>query len=513
MSVSASPTYPLRLSLLEGLMPNTYVRQILCFPTIDAQAIISLARGLSGLARDVPYVLSRLISNETENAGSKLAVSAPCHRVEDVFSWHDLSASIDYAALRAGHFAPASFPVPDIVPLGTLPPYPDSPAVFLARASLVNGGLILSVAVHHLVTDITGFDALLKIWASRCRGGDIGFDTSWIDRTPLFSDLESLPDTASGTISMPDLLHSRAKVDTVRSSGRSEITESGKKHYRTGIFYFPRQHLQALKDAANVHVASQEPGSWVSTSDVLAALLWSAIIRTQEHSSISDESSTHKHTRVSTLSFPVQFRSALRPQLPRNFLGAAFLMTSARVPHEEVCRISGHRNDGSSAQAQDEGLRLDALGDDGEMESPLNCVHVSALANVALAIRRSVRGIDDVAVRGVLAYLQAHPRSNPDATLVLGPPRCEPGGSSTSVVSWADQSVYELDWGAAIGRCDTMRLTKMAGKRDPIVLPHIPSRDGGSGGLEVIMSYEEDFMQRLLENAAIKRLATLRCLS
>ena len=492
-------------------MPRTYVRQILCFPTINPQAINSLLKGLSRLAQDVPYVLSRIISDKSETAGSGIAISAPCHRPEDIFSWHDLSASVDYATLKAGHFAPGAFIAPDIVPLGTLPPYPDSPAVLLARASLVNGGLVLCVAVHHFITDITGFDALLQIWASHCRGGEIGFDTSWIDRTPLFSDLESLPNTSPDSASMPELLHVRTKADIVRGNERSEITE---KHHQTGIFYFPRQHLQALKDDANTRIASREPGSWVSTSDVLSALLWGAIVDAQGDRTISDESATRKDTRVSTLSFPVQFRAVLRPPLPRNFLRSAFVMTSAKAPHEEVRRISRFRdNDITASQAQNEEPRSDLNGDDAETETLLNCVDVSVLANVALAIRRSVRRIDDATVRGVLACLEVHPRTSPEAPLVLGPPRCEPGGSSTSVVSWADQCVYELNWGNAISRCDAVRLTKLAAKRDPIVLPHIPSRDGNGGGLEVIMSYEEGFMRRLIESPAMKQLATLRCLS
>ncbi|KAK5626155.1 hypothetical protein RRF57_001870 [Xylaria bambusicola] len=506
----AVSVYPLRLSSLEGYMPRTYVRQIYCFPTANPQAIKTLSEGLAGLAQEVPYVLSRIISDTAGTAESGAVISAPCHGPQDIFSCHDLSDIIDYATLKMGHFAPGAFLAPGIVPPDTIPPYPESPAILLARASLVSGGLILCVAVHHFVTDITGFDALLKIWASHCRNGDIGFHASWTDRTPLFSGSESLPTRTFDPTSMPNLLHTKIKEDAVRGTDQS-CTEKGKKHYQTGVFYFPRQHLRALKDATNAHIASQGPGSWVSTSDVLSAVLWRAIIGAQEHPYLRNRHVTHQSTRVSTLSFPVQFRSALRPPLPRNFLGAAFLMTGTMVPHEDVCRISDFR-DFSTSLAQDKELRAESHVNSAEMEG-LNSIHIPALANVALAIRESVRGIDDATVRGVLAYLEAHSLPNPETLLVLGPPRCEPGGSSTSVVSWADQCIYKLDWGDAIGRCDTVRLPKMAAKRDPIIMPHIPSLNGDDGGIEVIMSYEEDIMQRLTESSVMKRLATLRCLS
>ncbi len=70
-----------------------------------------------------------------------------------------------------------------------------------------------------------------------------------------------------------------------------------------------------------------------------------------------------------------------------------------------------------------------------------------------------------------------------------------------------------LTGGDAVGQCDTVRLSKMAYQRDPIVLPHIPGLNGDDGGVEVIMSYEADVMQRVIEGPVMRLFATLRCLS
>ncbi|TGJ81500.1 hypothetical protein E0Z10_g7262 [Xylaria hypoxylon] len=488
-------------------MPHAYVRQIYCFPTTNSQAVSALSRGLSGLAQDVPYILSQVVSDKS-GTGSGVVISTPCHNVEDIFSSHDLSASINYATLKAGCFAPGAFQTHEMVPPGSLPPYPVSPAVFLARASLVNGGLILCVAVHHIVTDITGYDAILKIWAAHCRDGssrNIRFDPSWMNRDPLFSELESSPDLAS----MPDLLHTITPEEPVRAAGRSQAVGTGRKYYQTAIFYFPQQHLRVLKDDVNEYIASQEPESWVSTSNILASLLWSAIIEAQDHSYLdTNKVVTAEDTRISTLSFPVQFRPVLRPPLPQDFLGAAFLMTNARLPHKDVRLIS--YNSKSTARGQ-EPKPAPQVGAGADV--PANSVDIPVLAEVALAIRRSIQRIDDAAVRGVLAYLEAHPGTNPEAPIILGPPRYDAGGSGTSVVSWANQCVYELNWGGAVGRCDAVRLPKMGNKRDPIVLPRMPSFDGHEGGLEVIMSYEVNVMKRLIEGPVMRRFAALRCLS
>ncbi|KAJ2988914.1 hypothetical protein NUW58_g3735 [Xylaria curta] len=316
---------------------------------------------------------------------------------------------------------------------------------------------------------------------------------------------------------MPDLLHIRTPEEMARPAGRSQagqVAGIGQKRYQTGIFYFSQQRLRALKDAVNVHVASREPGSWVSTSNILSSLLWSAIIEAEGHAPLHvDKSATDDDTRMSTLSFPVQFRSVFRPPLPRDFLGAAFVMTNARVLHKDVCLIS-HPGANSESVAQDQEPNPESWKEtETETETSVYSINIPALAKVALAIRKSTQRIDDTAVRQVLAYLEAHPEVNQDAPLVLGPPRYDSGGSGTSVVSWADQQVYELNWGAAIGHCNAVRLLKMGYDRDPIVLPRLPNLNGDGGGLEVIMSYEENAMRRLVEGSVMRRFAVLRCLS
>ncbi|KAI1118238.1 hypothetical protein F5Y14DRAFT_399710 [Nemania sp. NC0429] len=505
----AHSSYPMRLSPLEGLMPNTYVRQIYCFPTSNPSSAVNvLSRGLRGLAQDVPYILSRLVST---TSASGIAVSAPCRNPEDLLSRHDLSDSISYAALQSAYFPPGAFttaPGNGIAPPESLAPYPASPAVFAARATLVAGGLVLCVAVHHAMTDITGYGALLKIWASHCRTSsssseDIGFDANWMNRAPLFS-----ASTSSISVPLPDLLHVRTpEEEAARSARRSRYVPED---FQTGIFYFPHTRLRALKGAVNAHIASRGAGAdaWVSTGDVLTSLLWSAIIAATADGAEGDVVPDDA-TRTSTLSFPVQFRSVLRPPLPRDFLGAAFVMTNAKVLHKDVCLVSPPRANSNFVAARQQ-LKTESRA---EAESPVDFVDIGALANVALAIRRSTQGIDDAAVRQVLECLEAHREVNPKAPLILGPPRYDAGGSWTSVVSWADQCIYELDWGDDIGRCDAVRLSKMESERDPIILPRVPGLDGDDGGLEVIMSYERTRMQRLADSPIMRQLAVLRYLS
>jgi len=555
----ASFLNPIRLSPLEAFMPRTYVRQMYCFPTSNPQAVDTLRRGVVALAQEIPYILSCVIREES----GFVVVSKPCQRPEDIFSCRDLSTSINYASLRVDNFPPAAFLHPEITPRDALPPFPDQPAVFAARASLVEGGLILCVAVHHYVTDITGFGSLLKVWASCCRdespSDTIHFSKDWMNREPLFASSDPVSQNPE-LDGVPDLLHIKAEDETTRITGSAvgDISAGQQKarvnNYKTAIFYFPQHHLQSLKSAVNAHLESLEPGSWASTGDILGSLLWSAIaieateapltspdLDPNEPGSILKNDVDAADAQISTLSFPVQFRSLLRPKpLPADFLGAAFIMTSAKILHGELRSLlapipissdnkprnsvsetrcpTGPKSE-SEPRSKPEVFEVKTSTDTGSDSDSV--VNIPILAKTTLTIRHSIQAVDDVAVRRVLSYLETHPPSNANnkpSLLTLGPPRRVSGGSGVTVVSWADQGVYDLSWGTTLGKCEAVRLPKLPSRRDPIVLPRrvppsaVVNGDDG-GGLEVIMSYEEDVMQRLIECPVMQRFAVLRCLS
>ncbi|KAI6084426.1 hypothetical protein F4821DRAFT_170589 [Hypoxylon rubiginosum] len=458
------------LSPLDRLMPRGYVRQLFCFPSTHADVPRVLKAGLAGVVADVPYLLAGVSTQ-------RISLTEPYQTLEDVFSEEDLSDVLDYAAMKRENFPPAAFIAPGIVPPTTQPPFPDPMPVFHARVSLVKGGFVLCVAVHHCTTDITGFGALLKLWASHCRTGAsaaVGLDAAWLDRGALLEQ----PDGANraAPASIPQLLHVRGLTDYARVSAASAQPSDP----TTCIFFFPQQSLQFLKHAVNGHIASQGISGWVSTGDILTALLWSAILAAE----LDPTSGSLEGTN--TIGFPVQFRSHLRPSLPPDYLGAAFIMTSATNSRADLVSFAANTNAPHG-------------------EAPLDPVSLSRLAKIACTIRSSLRRVDEESVRDVLMYLDATSENHPPITL-------GPRHDGISIVSWADQSMYELDWGDVIGRCDAVRLPKLMFKRYPIVLPRVPAGVNGSeGGLEVIVSFDRHVMERFQYSWPIHRWAALRC--
>ncbi|KAI1798829.1 transferase family-domain-containing protein [Daldinia bambusicola] len=473
------------LSPLDELMPRGYVRQIFLFPSTHACIFDTLREGLRGVVNDVPYLLSGILIDEDPQ---HVLLSDPYQTPEDLCYKQDLSDILDYVALKGQHFPPSAFTAPGIIHPDTQPPFPNPAPVFRAGVSLIKGGFILCVAVHHCTTDITGFAALLKLWASYCRTGSsagAGFDPSWLNRGALVE--RSNARNATTPTSMPKLLHIRELDEYVRHAGSVPLSPGD---LTTGIFFFPQTKLQALKRAVNKHIASQSSigSGWVSTGDILTTLLWSATLAVEQQASVSGPGVIAKQKSTNTIGVPVNFRSRLNPPLPPNYLGAAFMMTAATGLGADLISLATE-----STCSTD--------------HSQLDSTSIARLAVHASTIRASLRDVDEQSVRDVLAFLNAAPDDHPPITL-------GPRHDGISIVSWADQGVYELDWGEVVGRCESVRLPKLANKRYPIVLPRIPNGlNSEEGGLEVIVSFDRQVLLKFEQSWPIKRFATVRCRS
>ncbi|KAH9907530.1 transferase family-domain-containing protein [Xylariomycetidae sp. FL2044] len=472
MSTLADPTY---LSPIDRLMPKAYVSQVICFPSTDPRIIQQLEDGLSGVALDLPFLLSGVTDSRSQMGASHL--TEPHQTPGDLISWQDLSSSIDYGLLKNENFPPSAFNFPEIRPPVTVPPFPDPAPVFRARISLVKGGCIVLVAVHHRVTDITGLGAILKVWASCCRTGTsaaVGFDSAWLDRKGLVGPLEK---NTAAPASTPNLIGLPGVGETTKTAGTGGIAGD----YKTAVFFFAEAKLQELKQVVNQEITGVKPGTWVSTGDIVTALLWSAVTRAQNdlNRPISLSHDTVTPGVDSTIDFPVNIRAKLQCPLPKDYVGAAFVMTSATVPLAKLLSLS------DDTTAPEAGA-------------------VALISSIAGAVRESVNNIKEEDIWDMLSYVEAHPDLR---TVTYGRRH---GG--ISIVSWADEGVYELDWGNIIGRCDAVRVGKMPHRRYPIVLPRIPNSHYGGGGLEVILSLEREVIERLQETWPMRTYSELRCL-
>ncbi|KAJ9137110.1 Transferase family-domain-containing protein [Pleurostoma richardsiae] len=437
------------LSPIDCLMPWTYIRQIFCFQSTDPLIPRQLREGLRLTLLDIPYLARGIVKDHRGVA----SLSGSAQTLDDLFRSRDLTTGLDYSALKAKHFPPSALTVPDVVPQETNAPFPDPAPVFRAVLSRVKGGYLLCVAVQHCTTDITGFGSLLRIWASHCQEqppiAEVKF--SWLDRRALSGSVEP-------PSSIPELLHLRE--GSTRHRPRLDPAT-----FDMVIFKFSSDSLRKLKVGASEHLTFRDV-EWLSTSDVLIALLWSAVIYAETDVETTTQAVS---SETSTIGLPVNFRSQLEPPLPKEYLGAAFGMTSATTLRKDLtsCAASGS---------------------------------LATLASIATAIRKAISRVGNDSIRRSIAFLQAWEDTN---TVQLGPPH-----DGISIVSWATEGVYDLNWGERAGRIDSVRVQKWPGKRYPIILPRLPD-----GGLEVLMSLEEPIMRNLREGLLMTSYSSVVCVS
>lgn len=415
-------------------MPRSYISQILCFPSSNPRISEVLRDGLAGTLGDVPYLASRIMARA--HPKGSVALSSPCDSLSDLFHVNTYT-DVDYDALQTGAFRPSVFDgrswfSADVGPGNTSP----SP-VFRAVLTLVKGGCLLAVSLHHQTADITAYGSLLKIWASHCKTGSsesIGFDPSWLDRTAI---VRSSHDAPADT---PLLLHKEESLPSSQPSKPAKL--------ETQYLRFSGEYLKRLK--AEVNRQLPDGTAWVSTSDVLTALLWGYII----HSEFLDDNITADGNLFMRIA--VNSRSRYEPPLPKEYLGSSFGVTLVTAKKADLVAI------GSSTEQK---------------------VFTPEIANVAAAVRQSINMIREPAMNRIVSHLAAQ---DDVSSLKL----CEQA-ADVSIVSWADEGVYELDWGAELGHCEAARLSSLKGKRYPVVFPRLPN-----GDLEVLVAFDEELMNK-----------------
>ncbi|KAL0943843.1 transferase family protein [Colletotrichum truncatum] len=468
------------LSPLDWLMPRYYMPQIYCFPSGNPGLCESLQHGLAGLVAEVPFLLSGVVSQE-HPLGS-VALSNPYRTASDIFSWQDLSEKLDYESLKKDHFPLSIFNDNAVIVPNTLKrPLPTPAPVFWSRLTLVRGGAFLYVGLHHAVSDMIGFGSLVKIWSAHCRDGAstaAGFDRTWLDRSPLCNIAPSTPVGPVPAVIPDGLFYEDVSVSALVSPG--EGPPQPVPEFTAAIFYFAPEGLERLKRAAVDHlpILGESGVPWVSTSDVLTALLWSAIVWAEQ-----DFSPTIDRNVPSHMAFPVNIRSLWTPALPPDYVGAACGRASAAAPTGDLLLLS-------APEAKHEG---------GEGSNDLGPSKARLMAKVSVAVRAAIANMSEEKMRTAIAFTAAQP----DLSRITQRPTRAP-----MITSWADNPIHDLDWGKTVGRCEAVRFATFPVRVRPIILPRVSARDGG--GVEVFLSVDQAEMKRFSESALVKQFGTLR---
>jgi hypothetical protein len=222
-----------------------------------------------------------------------------------------------YAALQAEHFPVSKLTTAHLPSLGLIPEA-QSPPVMAAQANFIEGGLLLTIGVHHSASDASAVDAILDIWArnttAACNSTELNFshfEPQINDRSPLM-----FGTAGAKMVDFPEYFLQPAVPTALVKENPHQIPHAPSKlpPLTSRIFYFSPSALAALKVEAAAY----------STNDALTAFLW-------RHMTLARNLVSQSTLPVdvvgedSALLYAANIRKRTSPPLPQNYLGNAFI--------------------------------------------------------------------------------------------------------------------------------------------------------------------------------------------
>ena len=449
-------------------MPVTYNRVILAFTTnVDGTpAIDALRNGLEVTCSQLPYLKGRV----TRQQGDRLAISWSEQDQFPLLQELDRPPEIpsSYAQLKQeglpSHRLPQSLcPVAGWVAAS----FPDGSAPVIAISyTHLDGGLLVTLCVHHNVMDGTGTGQLISLWADNTKSElsnplpNAQEPQHRLDRLKAataapFSTESSPP--SDGDHTFESLLALHPEYTTTLPSTKSPIPECTSK-----VFTFP---VDRLKTAATE--------SKTSVNNILCALIWSCIssvrsLRWQKESAATSGSSPSN----TKLGMAVNGRARIGESFVkgRPYLGNVnlYCVTSLDLTLLTTIELS------PSPEAQ--------------------WAYSDVLTTVVHALTMSIARIDRRFISEVITLAE----KAPDAQALL------PGwdffnGPDLTITSWANLDTYSDDFGPGLGMPDFVRVPYAEVDGLNIVLPR--KRNSSPEIIEVVVMLRKDDMADLERNA------------
>lgn len=465
----------IQLSSIDHCMARAYIRVCLAFRLPHPDASHDALAGLGGFLQDVvkaaPFLAGYV--DPAPNADGSIG------RVEIRFCEEDVRA---FPAIQTRRFTAEEMPwTYDELNEARLPPSTirpdlisalpentddDRAPVLRVQANLLEGGLIVSIYLHHCVTDGSGLGLLVS--------GAI------ITDAPEFGHTNGVHDPAGvdgGKLSQTTDVNDLAAIAAHESLVRSRLScaegydhERQLRHHMTThgngslkpasqpgrgcVFAIPHTKLEFLKEVLESFLPrdTNDVKPFITNHDVLQALLWRCSTRARKPSLAPE-------VAVSTLLIPVNIRSRMEPPLPSSYFGSAVDFASVRLPVHELCSISP-----------------------------------ASVAMTALAIRHAVNEVQDSYVRSAIALSNTR---DIDVRDLLASNLNRTTGADMYITSWLNLPLYEKgDLGMGLGPPDWVR---KPWSRDPgacIILPQDHRKDV----IEVVVQLAVADMERLLKD-------------
>lgn len=454
----------IRLSSIEQLMPRAYIRVCLAYRVPNEQSLHLALERLRTRVRQIvdakPYLAGsvtdvRLADQEIGRAEIRFTtrdyLNYPAVEVKTLLNSD--GSHVDYNELDRDALPPSCLRPEDV---SALPPNVDPSdlaPVFRIQANIVKGGLIVSIYLHHCISDGTGLDLLttgdlLEDDNTFYRPAPSDTQSKLEDQLKIFA--EQMTKVRQGLSVTPSTLPNTRNLRGRRLDGPVLPTN---KPGRGCVVMISSRKISSLLDEFN-GADTLGKQSVHTTNSLLMALLW-------RHMSRARRPSIEHNTNVKTSSLliPVNIRRKMREPLSDSYFGAAVDSAKAELSLDDLTTTSG-----------------------------------KSLRDVSATIRESISRVNDSFVREAITLANTHDKMT-DVTDLQASCMDRATGADMYITSWLRLRTYASDLGMGLGGPDWVR---KPWSRDPGSCIILPQKSDTPAYYEVVVQMTEMDMERLL---------------
>jgi hypothetical protein len=383
----SGPAPRLGLVYSDVWLPGIYSRRILSFElpenSTHERAVDCLHRSLQSLVDGTPELGGLVVALPTDDEANKEDVPwkaiQPYKGIE--FIIHDVKSKIpSYKELEGKGFPVAAFKDDLLVPV-PIKYQPEPNAEMIVQASLIEGGLLLTVCLCHSLTDGNGMNAIMIALAEQCQlaakmDGPLEPRAMDVDRRVMLEltgskkDLSDHP--AYGRLEGAFV----PKIKTLEDAAREEngnkeslkdsviMDEEPEKQAditpdpptaRVHTYRISTANAAALKGIAGAH-------GRVSTHDAIAALMWRTLTVSRYRAGRLSIDKT------STYTFPHNSRRHVG--LPKDWVGNCCYFVSASLPVSQILEPNSLPTMAAAIRAGLNAVNKDVVGGIMELRKP-----------------------------------------------------------------------------------------------------------------------------------------------
>ncbi|EFX06189.1 trichothecene 3-o-acetyltransferase [Grosmannia clavigera kw1407] len=455
----------LSLTALERVGPKGYLRYVFPFELPENYDMAEVARvlqsGYNGLIQKIAVVGCEAVpDNTTKQAG--VMMLQVLGEDEQQLVVKDLRAPgafcMSYAELKAKNFPVSAFDGELLLRRSVWPSPGEELPISLVQANFVQGGLILTWCILHMVGDGNTFFTWTKVWAEECRraGGDEIAKPLKLDPA-IFSDRKLV---MRSTGRHPGRLSDHPEYTLIPFTPQGAPPKMLSQDHRGQVFYFSPASLAALKaEASPVKASRAHRQKWISTNDALSALLWRTVMAVQS------PLDSLEGDPVSVFNIAIDGRLRTDPPVHPNTLGCFLEYVAVSAPIRQIL-------------------------------SSLSLADLAGMVRKAI-LRAGKHFTGDVVT--IIDGLEDVDRLVPTAFLDV------PGNHCVQS-SWANFELYGLDWGSGLGMIQSVRCPEVGVINGlQVALPTLPD-----GGMEILVGVETEALDRLLHEPLWTRFAEAR---